>query len=286
MNKVTKYILHKIMNNKKILIIELKLNKYILNKLCVDKENKKYCRILLQNITNEIKLIYKYNDNSYWFNMLKNIDKYMLINNNAENKNKLSNILENEKNKYQKYQSEIQEIIVYMETRHEKYNKKAKIFDCDSASKYKPKNEKTIMIRLMDSHHLELNSKSSFVKFPEIEYKDNFLKIIEIYIDDVDKVKYEKEYNEKINHDNTIIPFSITEGTKLLNEINDLTNGNLNNYDLVTHCRLGMSRSTAVFIALNEIYNLGYKNLKILHNHYNQQIYKELLESQNYINNK
>lgn len=261
--------------------IQKQLKKDIIVLHNLEKEYKNYSKILLDIISLKLELIYKYNDSNYWRDMFIDIDKYM-INYNYDNKPNLIDTLQNAKIQYVKYRTDIQKILEHIDTRIEKYTKQAKIFNCDVASIYKPNNTKTIMIRLLDSQHLEAEKESYFIPFPNIKYEDKFYKIIEIYIDDVDSIQYKEEYLKKMNEDINIIPFSVEIAQKLLNEINKITDSNLNKYDLVTHCRLGKSRSTAIFISLNEIYNLGYKNLKDLHIHYNRQIYTQMIEVYTY----
>lgn len=247
---------------------KLKNNLKLLSKLNKDLDHNKYNKVLLENIFLKIELIYKYKLNKYWLGLFTNIDEYMLLND-SNNQNKLISILENAQKKYLASKVDIEQILEHINIRAKKYIKVAKIFNCEDASAYRPKNDKTILIRLMDTEHLKLEKESYFSAFPNIKYKNEFYKIIDIYVDDV----------EEINDNKKAISFSVKMAQDLFEQINEITNENLNQYDLVTHCRLGKSRSTATFIALNEIYNLGYKNLKDIHIHYNRLIYNRLIES-------
>lgn len=261
-------------------INQYKNKKQLIYKIDETENYQYYCDTILSIIEYNIKIMYQYNDNSYWLDMFNHIDKYMVIATDKD-KDRLNKIIYSAKKDYPKYLSEIMNLIEHINLRYEKYSKKAKIFDCKTASQYIPNNNKTIMIRLMDSNHLYEDTPNEFIKFPNIINNDKYFKIIEIFVDDIDKIKYEDEYFKQINENKTIIPMNMDIAKDLLNEIDSISNGELSNYDLVTHCRLGKSRSTATFIALNEIYNLGYKNLKNIHNHYNHQIYNQLIEARN-----
>jgi predicted protein tyrosine phosphatase len=262
--------------NKLKILKKIKINTNILSR--IDKDCEKYNHILLENILLKIKLIYQYNYRNFWFDMFRKIEEYMMISTNI-NKEELINILKNTQKEYSNHEKDIQKLLDHINVRFDKYTKHAKIFSCEKASVYRPKNDKTIMIRLIDTPHLRLKEDSYFTHFPDIKYKNKFYKIIDIYVDDVDKNNYEKEAFIKMCIDKRKIPFNAKMAEDLLKKINEATNGDLNKYDLVTHCRLGKSRSTAIFIALNEIYNLGYRNLKNIHIYYNRQIYNQMIES-------
>lgn len=129
-------------------------------------------------------------------------------------------------------------------------NQKAKIFTCDESNIFKPINDKTIMIRLLNNN------------LDSIKHKDDFYKIIEVNFNDV-------QILEKL-------PNAMTK--KLLEQIDLSCDGELNKYDLVICSQSGVSCSSAVSMALNNIYDLGYENIKDQYQNYDRQIYSQILQ--------
>lgn len=154
----------------------------------------------------------------------------------------------------------------------------AKIFSCDVAAAYQPTNDKTVLIRIMDSFHKKLDIYPHFQIYPPLQYQENFYKIIELYYDDVDRCKWKSDEEfERMCKEDDAIPFCEDIARELIVQIETATMGNPKEYDLVVHCRAGVARSTATYIALNEIYDLGYEKLKELYPQYNRQVYETLI---------
>ncbi len=61
--------------------------------------------------------------------------------------------------------------------------------------------------------------------------------------------------------------------------LNDFNKNKAANIDLLVHCLLGASRSPAVAIALNEIFELGQRGLKEHYPSYNHFVYRILKET-------
>jgi hypothetical protein len=119
--------------------------------------------------------------------------------------------------------------------------------------------------------------------YPKIENSDDFHTIIEIYCDDVDELKWEdKEAFYKMCQEEDITLFDKNMAHELLDKLK-MIDFNKDEFDLVVHCRAGVSRSSATFIALNEIYNLGYENLKEDFPYFNRSIHQQILYA-NFLN--
>ncbi len=124
-------------------------------------------------------------------------------------------------------------------------NKEAKIFTYDKANIFVPTNDKTIMLKFINKTQ---NS---------IQYKDGFFKIIEVNLTD-------EIFNDVI---------------KILLECLDLeTEGKLNKFDLVVCSGVDINFSCAFFVALNDIYDLGYISIKEQYITYDKKIYKQILQ--------
>ena len=122
---------------------------------------------------------------------------------------------------------------------------KSIVLSCEEVAKFEPKNEKTILILLLDSYH------------DKLQHSEKFYKIFELYTEQFN-AKIAEEFLEQLE-------FTISDDVK--------------SYDLVVHCRAGQSRSPTMLIALNEIYKLGLKNLKENYPHYDKQIYKDMMKA-------
>lgn len=153
-----------------------------------------------------------------------------------------------------------------------------KIFDCNTASKYKPEAD-TIIIRIFDSYHQKLDKYPNFLVYPSLEHRNDFYEVIELFYDDVDATRWDEDSFNKMVIEEDIVPFSLMKAKALLERIDSITHKDLKKYNLVVHCRAGVARSTATFIALNELYDLGYRNLKEAYPHYNRQVYNMLMEA-------
>jgi predicted protein tyrosine phosphatase len=165
----------------------------------------------------------------------------------------------------------------YIKTMIECYDSFPKIFSCEKASYFKPENNKTILIRILDSYHQKIEKYPYFIEYPKILHEKLFFKVIEIYCDDVDELKWEnKEEFKKMCIDEDIELFDEKMAKELKQQLNEIGFNN-KDFDLVVHCRAGVSRSSAIFKGLNEIYDLGYLEIEKKYPHYNNSIYKTLI---------
>lgn len=147
-----------------------------------------------------------------------------------------------------------------------------KILSCESASEYLPENDKTYLIRIFDTGHLKLDKYPNFSVYPPLKHEEKFYKIINLYFDDVDPFQWEnKEDYEKMLQEDDEEEFNENIAKYLLEELKDYDYS----YDLIVHCRAGVSRSSAVFIYLNELFKLGLSksNLQKEYPYFNKYIY-------------
>jgi len=154
----------------------------------------------------------------------------------------------------------------------------AKIFSCDEASEFKPYCSKTILIRVFDSYHYKLDNYPNFNAYPELKYEDDFYEVINLYFDDVDSNNWKNMDDFKnmcITDDE--VAFTKDIAFNLLENIYKITDGNLKDFDLVVHCRTGENISPAIFIILNDIFDLGYEDLMVKYTKYNKQVLDDIL---------
>ena len=141
------------------------------------------------------------------------------------------------------------------------------------AIQYTPK-VPTLVIRILDSYPESDNSSS-------LKLQDSsFFRTLGYVFDDQDVDRLLEHYPdydlEKLAKKNVL--FNNELAKKILSDFEKLRNGCL---DLLVHCTLGGSRSPAVAIALNEIFDLGHDSdeLKKRYSAYNQFVYRLLIEA-------
>ncbi len=141
------------------------------------------------------------------------------------------------------------------------------------AIQYTPKVQ-TLAIRIFDSYPGSDNSSS-------LKLQDSsFFRILGYVFDDQDVDRLLEHYPdydlEGLTKRNLL--FNDELAKKILSDFQRLRDGCL---DLLVHCTLGGSRSPAVGIALNEIFDLGYDSgeLKERFSVYNRFVYRLLKEA-------
>lgn len=154
---------------------------------------------------------------------------------------------------------------------------KYKILSCEAASEYLPENDKTFLIRIFDTGHLKLDKYPKFNCYPDLKHEKKFFKIINLYFDDVDPFQWNnKEDFLKMLKEDDEEPFTKEIGKELLRELKDFDPS----FDLIVHCRAGVSRSSAVMIFLNEYFKLGMKKKELEKDYpyFNKYVYSLLKE--------
>ncbi|MFA5888017.1 MAG: hypothetical protein WC852_04885 [Candidatus Nanoarchaeia archaeon] len=148
-----------------------------------------------------------------------------------------------------------------------------KIIGYRQAAKHKP-SVPTLAIRIFDSYPDSDNS-------PKILLRDSSLYTICPYtFDDINLDTLLRDYPEtdvfelRQKH----IPFNENIAKQI---ITDFENNRKEKLELLVHCTLGASRSPAVAIALNEIFNLGNNTdkMKARYSAFNTYIYRLMLEA-------
>ncbi len=126
---------------------------------------------------------------------------------------------------------------------------------------------------------LALQIFDSYPGSPKTTLRDSPLFTICSYtFDDIDSDQLLEHYPQ--TDVNKLVERHVLFNKPLAQEIlNDFTTKRVNNLDLLIHCTLGASRSPAVAIALNEIFNLGQQNLKEQYPAYNHFVYRLLKET-------
>lgn len=119
----------------------------------------------------------------------------------------------------------------------------------------------------------------SYPGSPKITLRNSPLFTVCSYtFDDIDLDQLLKHYPE--TDLNKLAQKHVLFNRTLAQEIlDDFTIQKIDNLDFLIHCTLGASRSPAVAIALNEIFNLGQQNLKERHPAYNHFVYRILKET-------
>ena len=138
-----------------------------------------------------------------------------------------------------------------------------------SASVLEPTNDKTILVRIIDSYHDKLEKYPNFkyALYPTLKHRKKFYRVFELYFDDVDMMNFTKDEDFKeFCKKEDIEPFSYNIVEKFLEQLNLTTKEDINFYDLVVHCRAGECRSPAMtknIIYMHQNLNFIYYLLKI-----------------------
>jgi len=106
----------------------------------------------------------------------------------------------------------------------------------------------------------------------------NYIQIKEYYFDDIDLKPDEEEFKEEKGEDN--YPINDRIAKQILGDFRDNRNSI---EELLIHCREGKSRSPALALAFNKIFNLGnnHEELRTAHSGYNKFVYRVIMRNRN-----
>ena len=131
----------------------------------------------------------------------------------------------------------------------------------------------TLAIRIFDS--FPGSSNTSARRLPE----SSLYTIREYVFDDLDVDRVAPRYGQEVIEQwrKKYAVFDEEMAQRIVDDFARLRSGNL---ELLVHCTLGVSRSPAVAVALNEIFDIGYdiKKMKREYNGYNRYVYRLLKE--------